>query len=280
MESCSFLSLFRGIAIQEEAAKLARYTGGLDQSALLDSAALLLLDHMAGMASIQAEAGVVDVKDMSPHHSQLPPTRLAPMPMKTVEVPSPQRQLAITPQRAPARERKAKGTLLGGADALQGKKISWSLKEEIKAPLKASLPEQISAPQMPEQCTTVIVKNYNGPFGSARLLSLWAPNGAFDYVEVPYAASDKCFKEFVIINFVTPECAASFAKVWNGQFVHRSQKLALKVCPFYIQGVGALLERFRGKDLRKLKKHGHLPMLFDGTARLDTMHVLELLFQS
>jgi len=126
--------------------------------------------------------------------------------------------------------------------------------------------------------TTVFIRCFPGPFAKSFLFTLWPPDGSYNYMEIPFRASSGSFKGHVVINFVSAALAHQFFENWHGQYVHRTQPFPLNVTYSFIQGLPALLERFRSKDINRLAKHGHLPMLFHGTERVDFKYVARLLF--
>lgn len=124
----------------------------------------------------------------------------------------------------------------------------------------------------------MIVWHLPNGYDLARVLKLWPLDGTFNYLEVPYSASERCLKGRAIINFVSRELATDFRSKWNGLWVHHSQEARLDICEAHVQGLGNLLERFLRKDITKLHNHGRLPLLCKGVKRLNTEEVLTMLF--
>mmetsp|Transcript_17940 Transcript_17940/g.37312 ORF Transcript_17940/g.37312 Transcript_17940/m.37312 type:complete len:223 (-) Transcript_17940:364-1032(-) len=134
------------------------------------------------------------------------------------------------------------------------------------------------APSLPEQGTTVIVNHLPDRYDVTSVLKLWPADGTFNYLEVPFSASEKCYKGRAIIHFVTHELAMRFVNTWNGRWMHPSQRAPLEVSLARIQGLFTLILRFQGKDIQKLNKHGRLPLIFDGMKWLKTVDVFTMLF--
>mmetsp|Transcript_111305 Transcript_111305/g.325551 ORF Transcript_111305/g.325551 Transcript_111305/m.325551 type:complete len:239 (-) Transcript_111305:100-816(-) len=126
--------------------------------------------------------------------------------------------------------------------------------------------------------TTVILWNLPDRCNLASVLKLWPVDGTFNYLEVPFSASEKCHKGRALFNFVSHEVAMRFVNEQNGRWVCESQTAPLEVCLARIQGLMMLLERFQGKNNQKLDDHGYLPMIFDGKKQLCTKDVLTMLF--
>jgi len=134
-------------------------------------------------------------------------------------------------------------------------------------------------PPLPQQGTTVIVWHLPERFDLACVLDLWPMDGTFNYLEVPFSASERCHKGRAIINFASCSMARRFVSKWKGRWVHGSQKEPLEVRLAHIQGLRRLLERFQGKNIQKLDSHGCLPLVCNGTTRLNTRDVLTMLFR-
>jgi len=132
----------------------------------------------------------------------------------------------------------------------------------------------------PEQGTTIIVWNLPEELNLAGVLKLWPVDGTFNYLEVPFSASEKRHKGRALFNFVSEEAAMLFVSKWNRQWLHPSQKAPLEIRQAQIQGIQQLLFRFQGKDIDKLDHHGCLPLICDHTLRLNTKSLLTMLFQS
>jgi len=134
------------------------------------------------------------------------------------------------------------------------------------------------APSPPKQGTTVIVWNLPDGYNVDSVLTLWPVDGTFNYLEVPFSASEKCYKGRVIINFVNREVAMRFVNTWNGRWMHHFQRAPLEMCLARVQGLMRLVQRFRHKDIQKLNRHDCLPMMWHGMKRLNTKDALTMLF--
>mmetsp|Transcript_46307 Transcript_46307/g.124426 ORF Transcript_46307/g.124426 Transcript_46307/m.124426 type:complete len:182 (-) Transcript_46307:152-697(-) len=139
-------------------------------------------------------------------------------------------------------------------------------------------PQQHTRRQRRTVHTTLVVLNLPSPFTAAHLLSTWPADGSFDYACMPIDAMDRRYKRNAVFNFRTQRQAHDFHHKWDGQFVGESQEKPLDIRHAHVQGLHALLERFRCKDLERLNRQGDLPMLFAGETRLSSLDVMRFRF--
>lgn len=130
---------------------------------------------------------------------------------------------------------------------------------------------------LPPSATMLVVRNIPSYYDQERLLEEWPADGTFDLLHLPFSASEQRFKGFVFINFKTHAQALDFQRKWHGMHLQHRGGKALDVAVGTVQGAKNYLERFRGKDVSRLNKRGHLPALFRGRRRSNPVQVLRRL---
>jgi len=129
---------------------------------------------------------------------------------------------------------------------------------------------------LPESTRTLLVRNVPLTCTQGDILAEWPPNGAYDYLRVPYNVSKKIPLGHAFINFVTYEGAVAFYEKWHGGFLSQhDSKHPLDVVAAHIQGTGPNLTRIKKAEVHKLAEVGFLPVLLDGKRQLGTQEVLQ-----
>jgi len=169
----------------------------------------------------------------------------------------------------------ASGRWALGTSSERYQRTDWGNQEQTTEAFPA---RDAGRPTIPKQGTTLIVWHLPDTLNLAGVLKLWPVDGTFNYLEVPFSASEKCHKGRALVNFVSRKVAMRFMTRWNGQWVHRSQQEPLEIRVANLQRLRNLLPRFQNKDIEKLDRHGCLPLICDGMRRLNTKDVLTMLF--
>lgn len=168
--------------------------------------------------------------------------------------------------------------LMGGDNHLMGGDNDLAPGQQVAAadqPVQEPpQPERQERPRLRPGQTTLIIHNFPPPFNPAHVLQVWPPDATFDYLEIPYHAVEMRFKGYILLNFPTPDLAQEFGRTWHGRVLNDIQRLPLNIGPANVQGIPALVERFRGKDIWRLHRHGHLPLFYDGLNRLNSQVVM------
>lgn len=150
-------------------------------------------------------------------------------------------------------------------------------------PTTATPPQSLGGRPEVDECvlqpnaTTLLVKNIPTWLRTPkRIMQKWAPDGTYDYLEVPFNAREGSYKACAILNFTSHEHAVAFASQWHGVFLDPEMDEPMTIDVAKHQGVYAnLLHRYRGKDIDRLHRHQHLPLLWDRGMRTNTRQVLQ-----
>mmetsp|Transcript_82406 Transcript_82406/g.191408 ORF Transcript_82406/g.191408 Transcript_82406/m.191408 type:complete len:190 (-) Transcript_82406:54-623(-) len=110
--------------------------------------------------------------------------------------------------------------------------------------------------------TTLAVLNIPARYTQEQLLSLWVPDGSFDFFHLPFG---RCY---AIMNFTSNRAAAAFVARWQGGMCTEESN-GLDIFPASVQGYAAQLERIGLGILAPTQDSNALPAIFRGTMRLD-----------
>jgi hypothetical protein len=105
-----------------------------------------------------------------------------------------------------------------------------------------SLPK--SPPFLPENATTVLIRNMPPRSTIDELLKAFPPDGSYDLINLPFNIKARRTSSFATINFVRVDLAKAFCERFDGQRLPhstRSCKNALRIGPAKIQGLEANL---------------------------------------
>lgn len=120
-----------------------------------------------------------------------------------------------------------------------------------------------------------MVRNIPTHYDQERLLSEFPPNGTFDYLYLPYCVKERRPKGFAFINFVTPEFARVFQHKWHGKYLTVTYCVKhLDIAASAAQGILDNLKPLCDKEETVLSLRTHLPAIFQGRRRLNTLDVI------
>jgi len=127
---------------------------------------------------------------------------------------------------------------------------------------------------IPEGTTTIVVRNVPREYTQEEVIMEWIPDGSFNYLHIPQMSKMQPFG-FAYINFNSYVHVLAFQERWHGRHLSKYPfKRPLDIAPSNTQGLHENLACLRGAKAHALGESGLLPLLFMGTARLDTWAVI------
>lgn len=148
-----------------------------------------------------------------------------------------------------------------------------------EAPGDIPMVPSVADQELPEGCTTLVIRNIPARKTQASLLQEFVPDGGFDLFILPFSFSCKRTMGIAFINFRSPAQALEFKLRWNRQFLRdHGRTKHLDVTAATEQGVEANLRQFNAKNLTALHRFNMLPAFFDEVGlRLDSLNELKRL---
>mmetsp|Transcript_142771 Transcript_142771/g.397693 ORF Transcript_142771/g.397693 Transcript_142771/m.397693 type:complete len:301 (+) Transcript_142771:89-991(+) len=128
---------------------------------------------------------------------------------------------------------------------------------------------------LPGGTTTLVVRNIPAHYNPERLLREWPPDGTYNFLYLPYDSTERRPKGYASLNFVMPAYALAFQRQWHGNHLsHTSRSKHLDIVAAATQGIEGNLKQLESKDITKVVKRGHLPVLFEGNRQMEAEEVL------
>jgi len=103
----------------------------------------------------------------------------------------------------------------------------------------------------------------------------WQLLGQIDLFFLPFSGKRNQTLGYAIINFSSPQGAASFLDKWQGgSLEHSRRSRPLEVFAACVQGFWPSLEHIARSSARAPLKREHLPLIFNGHVRCDVQPLM------
>ncbi|CAE8616196.1 unnamed protein product, partial [Polarella glacialis] len=121
-----------------------------------------------------------------------------------------------------------------------------------------------------EDVTTLMIRHIPAHYTQELLLKEWPPVGQWDFFLLPYSMQRKRPTGYAFINFTKPQYAQRFYKKWHCSFLSQpGSSRCLDINAACVQGLGENVAHIRSCLRDKKIYEASLPIIFDGTKRLD-----------
>jgi len=151
--------------------------------------------------------------------------------------------------------------LVGSSAACSSESVDGTFSVTVDAPKR----EQPASGRINPGVTTLVVRNVPARYTKEELLQEWPPDGAFDFLYLPFNHRQKRAAGYCFVNFTSHEAALTFCNQWHSKLLSASKRTGkrLSIGAAEVQGLEANLQHLMCCGNQRTKNTKYLPSVFN-----------------
>jgi len=143
-------------------------------------------------------------------------------------------------------------------------------KDTSRKTLSAEEGRKRSMVDIPQDVTTVAVRNVPWNYTQEDLVEAWPPTDCYDYLHLPRDSRGNRTTTYAFVNFISREKAQEFAERWHGRFMPDHQApTSLSIAVANTQGLEENMARVTARQLKEMAAQQVLPATFCHNIPID-----------